>query len=191
MIQNRRQRFLHSEFCRVDDADVNRWENGSLGYACKSCNKYELLFFFFFCIFTGDLWPESPDLCSLCALSSSCQHSPLDSEVSQLGDVYKSRKLDLHCFPPMPPTSSPLVSLYNPWSEQTPHPHQAFLCCGVTLLIYYRFVQNVFHLQSYCLILCMCVCSAAKSCLTLCNPMDCCPWNSPGKNNGVGCRFLL
>ena len=48
MIQNRRQRFLHSEFCRVDDVGVNRWENGFLGYACKSCNKDELLFFFFF-----------------------------------------------------------------------------------------------------------------------------------------------
>ena len=38
----------------------------------------------------------------------------------------------------------------------------------------------------------------AQSCLTLCNPVDCmqparlhCPWNSPGKNTGVGCHFLL
>ena len=30
-----------------------------------------------------------------------------------------------------------------------------------------------------------------QSCLTLCNPLDCNPWNSPGKNTGVGCRFLL
>ena len=35
-----------------------------------------------------------------------------------------------------------------------------------------------------------------QSCSTLCNPMDCspsgsCPWNCPGKNTGVGCRFLL
>ena len=35
-------------------------------------------------------------------------------------------------------------------------------------------------------------------CLTLCNSMDCmqparflCPWNSPGKNTGVGCHSLL
>ena len=34
-------------------------------------------------------------------------------------------------------------------------------------------------------------------CLTLCDPMDCsptrllCPWDSPGRNAGVGCRFLL
>ena len=35
-----------------------------------------------------------------------------------------------------------------------------------------------------------------QSCLTLCNPMDCslrflCPWNSLGKNTGVGCHALL
>ena len=37
---------------------------------------------------------------------------------------------------------------------------------------------------------------AAQSCPTLCDPVDCrarllCPWNSPGKNPGVGCHFLL
>ena len=35
-----------------------------------------------------------------------------------------------------------------------------------------------------------------QSCLTLCDPMDCgplgsCPWDSSGKNTGVGCHFLL
>ena len=37
-----------------------------------------------------------------------------------------------------------------------------------------------------------------RLCLTLCDPMDCrliarslCPWNSAGKNTGVGCHFLL
>ena len=35
-----------------------------------------------------------------------------------------------------------------------------------------------------------------QSCLTLCNPMDynppiICPWDSLGKNNGVGCHALL
>ena len=34
-----------------------------------------------------------------------------------------------------------------------------------------------------------------QSCLTLCDPMDCslllCPWNSPGKNTGVGSHFRL
>ena len=37
--------------------------------------------------------------------------------------------------------------------------------------------------------------AAAKSlqlCLTLCNPTRLpCPWDSPGKNTGVGCHFLL
>ena len=47
----------------------------------------------------------------------------------------------------------------------------------------------------------MCAAAAAKSCqscLTLCNPIDgrqpnrlLCPWDSPGKNTGVGCHFLL
>ena len=37
----------------------------------------------------------------------------------------------------------------------------------------------------------------AQLCLILCDPMDCeaqgllCPWNSPGKNTGVGCHSLL
>ena len=46
--------------------------------------------------------------------------------------------------------------------------------------------------------LCMCVCMRAKLlqlCLTLCNPLEptspLCPWDSPGKNTGVGCRALL
>ena len=36
-----------------------------------------------------------------------------------------------------------------------------------------------------------------QSCLTLCDPIDKqptrlpCPWDSPGKNTGVGCHFLL
>ena len=36
-----------------------------------------------------------------------------------------------------------------------------------------------------------------QSCLTLCNPIDgsptgsAVPWDSPGKNTGVGCHFLL
>ena len=29
-----------------------------------------------------------------------------------------------------------------------------------------------------------------QPCLTLCDPMVC-PWNSPGKNNGMGCHSLL
>ena len=42
-----------------------------------------------------------------------------------------------------------------------------------------------------------CVCSVAQSCPTLCNPMDCSPpgssvhGDSPGRNIGLGCPFLL
>ena len=45
--------------------------------------------------------------------------------------------------------------------------------------------------------LCVCVCVLVISRVQLCNPMDCnlqsssCPLNSPGKNTGVGCHFLL
>ena len=42
----------------------------------------------------------------------------------------------------------------------------------------------------------LCCAKSLQSCLTLCNSMDCSPpgsslWNSPGKNPGVGCHFLL
>ena len=45
-------------------------------------------------------------------------------------------------------------------------------------------------LDSYIGVLCL----VTQSCLTLCNPVDCrllCPWDSPGKNTGVGYHFLL
>ena len=47
---------------------------------------------------------------------------------------------------------------------------------------------------------CSAVCAKSlQSCLTLCSPMHCglwptrllCPWDSPGKNIGVGCHFLF
>ena len=44
---------------------------------------------------------------------------------------------------------------------------------------------------------CECVCVlVAQALLTLCEPMDystrpLCPWDSPGKNTGVGCHALL
>ena len=53
-----------------------------------------------------------------------------------------------------------------------------------------------------CVCVCVCVCvypclylcmhaKSLQSCLTLCNPMDLCPWDSPGKNTGVCCHALL
>ena len=42
---------------------------------------------------------------------------------------------------------------------------------------------------------CWAVAKSLQSCLTLCDPTDptrlLCPWDSPGKNTGVGCHFLL
>ena len=35
------------------------------------------------------------------------------------------------------------------------------------------------------------VVKVTQSCLTLCDPMDCSPWNSPGQNTGVGSLSLL
>ena len=36
-----------------------------------------------------------------------------------------------------------------------------------------------------------CLCLVAQSCPTVCDPMDCSPWNSPGKNTGVHSLSLL
>ena len=42
----------------------------------------------------------------------------------------------------------------------------------------------------------LCYAKSLQSCPTLCDPIDCShrlphPWDSPGKNTGVGCHFLL
>ena len=51
------------------------------------------------------------------------------------------------------------------------------------------FLNNICHFLIY-------AAKSRQSCLTLCNPIDgspscSCPWDSPGKNPGVGCLFLL
>ena len=64
----------------------------------------------------------------------------------------------------------------------------------------YIIIYNIAHIILYfCKILIyvkFAVCVVAPSCLTLCDPLDCsppdsCPWDSPGKNTGVSCHFLL
>ena len=46
-------------------------------------------------------------------------------------------------------------------------------------------------------LICCCCCTVAQLCLTLLQPHGLqltrllCPWNSPGKNTGVGCYFFL
>ena len=58
----------------------------------------------------------------------------------------------------------------------------------------------IWMMGAFCFNLCVCVCVCvlvAQSCLILCNPTDyslpslLCPWNSPGKNTGVGSHSLL
>ena len=61
-------------------------------------------------------------------------------------------------------------------------------------------MNNYFTAKLYCLhihFVCM-ACNilkvkvkVAQSCLTLCDPMDYSPWNSPGQHTGVGSIFLL
>ena len=62
--------------------------------------------------------------------------------------------------------------------------------------------MNVKQLDSHaafdtCNIAAAAAAKSLQSCLTLCNPIDSsptrfpCPWDSQGKNTGVGCHFLL
>ena len=57
---------------------------------------------------------------------------------------------------------------------------------------------NLILLDSQLLVSCWHCCHlVAKSCLTLCDPMDCslpgsfCPWDFPGNSTGAGCHFLF
>ena len=56
-------------------------------------------------------------------------------------------------------------------------------------------VCSSFRSCSFSVFLCACACLVAQSCPTLCDPMDCsrllCPWDSSGKNTGMGCHSLL
>ena len=60
-------------------------------------------------------------------------------------------------------------------------------------------LENIVLSEAVCVFVCVCVCVHAhlvsQSCLTLCDPMNHSPllgpWNSPGKNTGVGNHSLL
>ena len=45
--------------------------------------------------------------------------------------------------------------------------------------------------ENVCVCVCVCVWKLVSQCLTLCDSMDCSPWNSPGQNTGVGSLSLL
>ena len=69
----------------------------------------------------------------------------------------------------------------------------------------YRLEKNVYKISNSCFVFRACEEALkremwkfiAKSCLTLCAPVDCSPprllypWGFPGKNTGMGCHFLL
>ena len=64
-----------------------------------------------------------------------------------------------------------------------------------TLLVHNVFLKALGKSKSRGVHGCFC-CSVAQSSPTLCNPMTMatrllCPWDSPGKNTGVGCHSLL
>ena len=83
-----------------------------------------------------------------------------------------------------------------------------FLSWGVVTLIWLNYSSSCYDL---CTSLCICYTSrkylpiyvyaaaaanSLQSCLILCDPIDSSPpgsclWDSPGKNTGVGCHFLL
>ena len=68
--------------------------------------------------------------------------------------------------------------------------------CGVTHCCWIKYsIRIPLWVMCVCVCVCMCVraCAlVAQSCLSLCNPPGSkCPWNSPGKNTGVGCHSLL
>ena len=96
-----------------------------------------------------------------------------------------------------------------PISRQVPWPLVLLGFCP--LLIPSLFFSLTTHLKEYLryhiqLLRLCCCCSrclgwylVTKSCLTLCDPLDCsppsssksCPWDFLGKNRGLGCHFLL
>ena len=71
-----------------------------------------------------------------------------------------------------------------PFQTQGPH-HTSLLRASVALLMHSLLLK---FSSNQC-----CCCLRAQSCLTLCDPMDCSlpgssPWDSSGKNTGVGCH---
>ena len=55
------------------------------------------------------------------------------------------------------------------------------------------FIQHLHCIGHYQYSAMLCYAKSLQSCPTLCDPIDGCPrpWDSPGKNTGVGCHFLL
>ena len=95
--------------------------------------------------------------------------------------------------------------------------YKAYVCNNyfITLCIKQAILNTFFHMdgwkmgrnisENFCLFVSehafVYFCCSVLSRVWLCDPMDCrplgyslcdlCPWDSPGKNTGVGCHFLL
>ena len=90
---------------------------------------------------------------------------------------------------------------YNPWLVTASlhsllHRHRAFLSLCSCLSISLFFLSVPSHIGSGPTLLqhglILCVCLVVQLCLTLCDPMgSSVHGDSPGKNTGVGCHFLL
>ena len=97
-----------------------------------------------------------------------------------LGTIYCSCTLHLSQLPSsqgkMKKQYELLSGKRDPWNMQSFHKSKLFSLNG-----------------SFCCGACVCA-QPLQLCPTLCDAMDCrllCPWDSPGKNTGVGCHAVL
>ena len=90
----------------------------------------------------------------------------------------------------LPPSSDLPASTRNHTPSHLQEPHTAD---NFSDFFIFRHLRPFSRSDSSRLFLSTPCCFVTRSCLTLCDPMDCsppgllCPWDSPGKNPGVGC----
>ena len=103
------------------------------------------------------------------------------------------------CFPLPTPSCWPTHPTKTRWGKGS---KCCLLLCGhqgtdicdkmsVAVVFWEQEIWNVFPNLTVALALYSTACVHAHSCSTLCDPRLLCPWDSPGKNPGVGCHFLL
>ena len=92
---------------------------------------------------------------------------------------------------PAAPHTDPANNDPQPWqrvlipASQVSHGTLSYLSLQEWLYL----LKSILIIEGVCLPF-WCSGKSAQWCLTLCDPMVC-PWNSPGKNTGVGCHSLL
>jgi len=92
-------------------------------------------------------------------------------------------------------------SIVSALSQVKNKPPTGWVGCNLPNSLLIKFSENCFLFYFILLKYSWFICIHAKSLQshpTLCDPMDCmqptrllCPWDTPGKNTGVGCHFLL